>query len=59
MDIKNLINQGSMYLKNNDIPTYKIDSEILMMKVIDKDKKYMILNPNEILNEKKKIFIEN
>ena len=56
MDIKNLINQGSMYLKNNDIPTYKIDSEILMMKVIDKDKKYMILNPNEILNEKKKIF---
>ena len=56
MNIKNLINQGSMYLKNNDIPTYKIDSEILMMKVIDKDKKYMILNPNEILNEKKKIF---
>jgi len=53
MNIKSLINQGSIYLKNNDIPTYKIDSEILMMKVIDKDKKYMILNPNKILNEKK------
>ena len=53
MNIKSLINQGSIYLKNNDIPTYKIDSEILMMKVIDKDKKYMILNPNKILNKKK------
>ena len=25
-----------MYLKNNNISTYQIDSEILMMKVIDK-----------------------
>ena len=53
MDIKSLISQGSMYLKNNNIPTYQIDSEILMTKVIDKDKKYIILNPNKILDEKK------
>ena len=53
MDIKNLIYKGSMYLKNKNVSTYQIDSEILMMKVIDKDKKYMILNPNKILNEKK------
>ena len=53
MDIKSLIHHGSMYLKNNNISTYKIDSEILMTKVIDKDKKYMILNPNKILDEKK------
>ena len=54
MNIKSLIYQGSMYLKNNNISTYQIDSEILMSKVIDKDKKYMTLNPNKILNEKKK-----
>ncbi len=53
MDIKSLIHHGSMYLKNNNISTYKIDSEILMTKVIDKDKKYMILNPNKILDKKK------
>ena len=53
MDIKSLIHHGSMYLKNNNISTHQIDSEILMTKVIDKDKKYMILNPNKILDEKK------
>ena len=53
MDIKNLIYQGSIYLKNNNIPTYQIDSEILMSKVIQKDKKYIILNPNKILDKKK------
>ena len=55
MNIKSLIYQGSILLKNNNISTYQIDSEILMSKVIDKDKKYMILNPNKILNEKKKL----
>ena len=53
MDIKSLIRQGSLYLKNNNISTYQIDSEILMTKAIQKDKKYLILNPNKILDEKK------
>ena len=42
MDIKSLISQGSIFLKNNNIPTFQIDSEILMTKVIQKDKKYII-----------------
>ena len=58
MNIKSLIYQGSMYLKNNNISTYQIDSEILMSKVIDKDKKYMTLNPNKILNEKKRNYFK-
>ena len=53
MDIKSLIHQGSLYLKNYNIPTYQIDSEILMIKAIQEDKKYLILNPNKILDEKK------
>ena len=53
MDIKSLISQGSMLLKNNNIPTFQIDSEILMTKVIQKDKKYIILNANKILDKKK------
>ncbi len=53
MDIKSLIHQGSLYLKSHNILTYQIDSEILMTKVIKKDKKYIILNPNKILDKKK------
>ena len=53
MDIKSLISQGSMLLKNNNIPTFQIDREILMTKVIQKDKKYIILNANKILDKKK------
>jgi release factor glutamine methyltransferase len=53
MDIKSLISQGSILLKNNNIPTFQIDSEILMSKVIQKDKKYIILNANKILDKKK------
>ena len=53
MDIKSLISQGSMLLKNNNIPTFQTDSEILMTKVIKKDKKYIILNANKILDKKK------
>ena len=53
MDIKSLISQGSILLKNNNITTFQIDSEILMTKVIQKDKKYIILNSNKTLDKKK------
>ena len=42
MDIKSLISQGSILLKNNNITTFQIDTEILMSKVIQNDKKYII-----------------
>ena len=53
MNIKSLISQGSILLKNNNIPTFQIDSEILMTKVTKKDKKYIILNANKTLDKKK------
>ena len=42
---------GSTYLKCKNIPTYQIDSEILMTKVLKKDKKYIILNPTRKLDK--------
>ena len=53
MDIQNLIQMGSTYLKCKDIPTYQIDSEILMTKVLNKDKKYIILNPTIKVDKEK------
>tara|TARA_B100001057_G_scaffold172955_1_gene173683 strand:- start:1979 stop:2821 length:843 start_codon:yes stop_codon:yes gene_type:complete len=50
MNIQTLIRDGSLILKRNKIKSYKLDSEILMSKVISKDRKYVIMNPSEVLN---------
>jgi len=52
MNIENILNQGVAILKNNNIPNPYLDSEILLSKSINKDKKYIILNSKEILNNK-------
>tara|TARA_B100001559_G_C16460686_1_gene603932 strand:- start:197 stop:1039 length:843 start_codon:yes stop_codon:yes gene_type:complete len=46
MKIQNLIYDGSKYLRNNNIISHKIDSEILMSKVLKKRREYVILNPD-------------
>ena len=51
MNINLAINQGSKILKNNFIPNPKLDSEILLAKTINKDRNYIILNPNNFLNK--------
>ena len=51
MFIENEIKQAFHLLKNKHIKTAKLDSEILMSSVIKKNRKYIILNPNEILRE--------
>ena len=50
MKIQNLINDGGKYLKINNIISHKIDSEILMSKVLKKKREYIILNPNSEVN---------
>jgi release factor glutamine methyltransferase len=50
MNIENILNQGKNILKQNQIPNPFFDSEILLCKSINKEKKYIILNPKEILN---------
>jgi release factor glutamine methyltransferase len=53
MNIQTAIINGIRILKNKNIPTAQLDSEILMTKVIGKDKKYIILNNNKDLKSEK------
>jgi release factor glutamine methyltransferase len=52
MNIENTLNQGISILKTHRIPNPQLDSEILLSKSINKDKKHIILNSKEILNSK-------
>ena len=52
-NILKLINIGSKKLKISNILSYKIDSEILLSKVLNKKREEIILNENEIVNSKK------
>ena len=49
MNISLAIKQSTKFLKDNFIPNPKLDSEILMAKIIQKDRKYVLLNSNESL----------
>ena len=51
MNIQSAIFEGESILKGKSIPTAKLDAEILMAKSIDKDRKYIILNNNQNLEE--------
>ena len=58
MNINSAISHGSKILKNKSISSSQLDSEILMSKTINKDRKYILLNPNNILNKNElKIFL--
>ena len=50
MNIENILNKGIKILKENKIANPQLDSEILLSNSINRDKKYIILNPQEILN---------
>jgi release factor glutamine methyltransferase len=52
MNIENTLNVGINILQKNKIPNPQLDSEILLSNLIKRDKKYIILNPKEILNSK-------
>ncbi len=47
MNIETAINQASQRLKENNITTAKLDTEILMSKAIKKDRKFLILNSKD------------
>ena len=53
MNIQTLIQDASNKLKKKNIKSPLLDSEILMSKVIGKEREYIILNPNLDLIEKK------
>ena len=51
MNINLAIKNGSNILRNKFIPNSELDTEILMAKTINKDRKYILLNPDEFLNQ--------
>ena len=52
MNISTAIKKGSKILKKNLIPNSHLDSEILMAKTINKNRNYILLNSNDILDKK-------
>ena len=51
MNINSAILEGTKVLKSMNIPSANIDAEILMAKVINKDKSYILLNLDKKINE--------
>ena len=51
MDIENVINSACKELKKNKIFSALLDSELLLSKVIKKDRKYILLNPNKEIDQ--------
>ena len=52
MNIQNAIQKGKLFLKEKKIKTSDLDSQILMSKAINKEKKFIILNFNKKLPKK-------
>ena len=51
MNIQALLNQGFNLLKNSSCATAMLDSEILLSKVLKKNREYLILNCKENLQK--------
>ena len=58
MNIQSAIIEGTNILKNKSINSAKLDSEILLASVIDKDRKYLILNNDQNIKEKNLIHFQ-
>ena len=59
MNIQSAIIEGIRILKDQSIKTADLDSEILMSKAIDKDKKYILLNLKKKINEQDLAFYKS
>ena len=52
MNIYSALKKADKYLKINNIKSSRLDSEILLSKAINQDRKYIILNPKKKLSNK-------
>ena len=52
MNILDALNKGSAKLKRNNINSFQLDSEILLSEIIQKDRKFLILNYDKELKKK-------
>ena len=51
MDINQALSQGSKILRDKYIPNSQLDAEILMAQTINKDRNYILLNPNTFIKK--------
>ena len=58
MNIQSAIIEGANILKNKSINSANLDTEILLASVIDKDRKYLILNNDQNIKEKNLIHFQ-
>ena len=49
MNIQETINKGTKVLKKSNIKTAHLDSEVLLSKVLQKDREYVLLNSSKRL----------
>ncbi len=59
MNLYSAINKSTKLLKSHRIKNPKLDSEILMSKVINKDRKFIILNQNKEIDKKNLMFFDS
>jgi release factor glutamine methyltransferase len=59
MNISKTISEGINILKENEIRNPQLDVEILLSRLIKKDKKYLILNPEEVVSSEKLEIFKN
>ena len=52
MNIEKTLNKAVVFLKQHNVKNPHLDSEILLSKIINKDRKYVILNSKENLKDK-------
>ena len=50
-NIEKALNIGSEFLKENFIISYQLDSELLLGKILNKNREYLFLNNKQNLNE--------
>tara|TARA_B100001057_G_C22848249_1_gene949940 strand:+ start:394 stop:1239 length:846 start_codon:yes stop_codon:yes gene_type:complete len=46
-----VLKNGSKYLKKNYIKNYQLDAELILGKVLNKSREYLLINDNKLLNE--------
>ena len=51
MNIETAIMNGNLELKKNNIKSFQLDCELLMSKVLNEDRKYVILNLKKELQQ--------
>ena len=51
MNIHNAIREGTKFLRKNNVKYPELDSELLLAKVLRKEREYLILNLDKNVNE--------